>query len=168
MSEQQTPTPAEAIPGGVTNPATPAGTDAESGRGTSEAPKTSEAPATPEPPKPVEPDYKALYEKMTADLEAATERGQEAGVEADELRAQVSLLQEQALRDRVASEYALPPALAKLVQGGDEAAVRAHAAELAAIAAPKPLHGAGGLTPDAPKAFNPDELAASLLSPGGF
>ncbi|MGW2398509.1 hypothetical protein ACWCYY_18345 [Kitasatospora sp. NPDC001664] len=160
MSEQQTPTPAEAIPGGVAHPATEAGTDGQSGRGTG-APET---PATPEPPKPVEPDYKALYEKMTADLEAANERGQEAGVEADELRAQVALLQEQALRDRISAEYALPPALARLVQGGDEESVRKHAEELAAVAAPKPELGRGGLTPDAPAKLSPEELARKALA----
>lgn len=56
-------------------------------------------------------------------------------------------LQEQALRDRIAAEYALPPVLAALVQGGDEAEVRKHAEALAAVAAPRPLLGAGGLTP---------------------
>ncbi|WP_043479049.1 hypothetical protein [Kitasatospora sp. MBT66] len=143
MTEQaptpETPTPAEAIPGGVVNPATP--------------PATTEAPA-PAPqveegtaPKPVEPDYRALYEKMQADLDATRERSTEAGVEADELRAQVAQLQEQGLRDRIAAEYALPPVLAALVQGGDEDTVRKHAEALAAVAAPKPLLGAGGLTP---------------------
>ncbi|WP_369185060.1 hypothetical protein [Streptomyces sp. Y1] len=88
-----------------------------------------------------------MHEKIQADLDTARERGQEAGVEADELRAQVAQLQEQALRDRIAAEYALPPVLAALVQGGDEASVRAHAERLAAVAAPKPLLGAGGLTP---------------------
>ncbi|MFJ1756005.1 hypothetical protein [Kitasatospora sp. NPDC088134] len=138
MSEQQseTPTPAEAIPGGVVNPATPP------------APPEPETPAEESvAPKPVEPDYRALYEKMQADLDATRERSTEAGVEADELRAQVAQLQEQALRDRIAAEYALPPVLAALVQGGDEDTVRAHAEQLAAVAAPKPLLGAGGLTP---------------------
>ncbi|MFJ7909030.1 hypothetical protein [Kitasatospora sp. NPDC096204] len=138
----ETPTPAEAIPGGVAHPDTPP------------APEQSEGPAvesgeqTPAAPVPTEPDYKALYEKIQADLETARERGQEAGVEADELRAQVAQLQEQALRDRIAAEYALPPVLAALVQGGDEATVRKHAEALAAVAAPKPLLGAGGLTPN--------------------
>ncbi|MBO1414467.1 hypothetical protein [Streptomyces sp. FH025] len=137
----ETPTPAEVIPGGVVNPATP--------------PAITEQPATPAlagsqesaAPKPVEPDYRALYEKMQADLDTARERGQEAGVEADELRAQVAQLQEQVLRDRIAAEYALPPVLAALVQGSDEAAVRQHAEQLAVVAAPKPVLGAGGLTP---------------------
>ncbi|GAA1403227.1 hypothetical protein GCM10009639_47710 [Kitasatospora putterlickiae] len=139
--ETPTPTPAEAIPGGVAHPDTPP------------------VPEEPEPqaaqgeesaaPAPVEPDYKALYEKMQADLDATRERSTEAGVEADELRAQVAQLQEQALRDRIAAEYALPPVLAALVQGGDEAAVRKHAEALAAVAAPKPVLGAGGLTPHA-------------------
>ncbi|GGQ68010.1 hypothetical protein [Kitasatospora griseola] len=129
----ETPAPAEAIPGGVAHPDTPP-TEPEP-----------EAPA----PKPSEPDYRALYEKMQADLDATRERGQEAGVEADELRAQVAQLQEQAMRDRIAAEYALPPVLAALVQGGDEDAVRRHAEQLAAVAAPKPLLGAGGLTPHA-------------------
>ncbi|MFI2609667.1 hypothetical protein [Kitasatospora sp. NPDC018619] len=138
----ETPTPAEAIPGGVAHPDTPpTEPQPEAPAPTEEGGEESAAPA------PVEPDYKALYEKMQADLEATRERGQEAGVEADELRAQVAQLQEQALRDRIAAEYALPPVLAALVQGGDEAAVRAHAEQLAAVAAPKPLLGAGGLTP---------------------
>ncbi|MFE2410836.1 hypothetical protein ACFXDE_21080 [Kitasatospora sp. NPDC059408] len=136
MSE--TPTPAEAIPGGVVNPATPPAEPQP------EAPAGGEESAA---PKPVEPDYRALYEKMQADLDATRERSTEAGVEADELRAQVAQLQEQALRDRIAAEYALPPVLAALVQGGDEATVRQHAEQLAAVAAPKPLLGAGGLTP---------------------
>ncbi|KOV10154.1 hypothetical protein ADK60_38550 [Streptomyces sp. XY431] len=139
----ETPTPAEAIPGGVVNPATPPAT-----------PEQPEAPApegepTPAAPVPAEPDYKALYEKIQADLDATRERSTEAGVEADELRAQVAQLQEQALRDRIAAEYALPPVLAALVQGGDEDTVRKHAEALAAVAAPKPLLGAGGLTPHA-------------------
>ncbi|WP_327065942.1 hypothetical protein [Kitasatospora sp. NBC_01302] len=141
MSEQSTtPTPAEAIPGGVANPATPpAASEPEA-----PAPQArEESPA----PAPAEPDYKALYEKMQADLTATRERSNESGVEADELRAQVAQLQEQALRDRIAAEYALPPVLAALVQGGDEAAVRKHAEALATVAAPKPLLGAGGLTP---------------------
>ncbi|MGW3177762.1 hypothetical protein ACWDD9_00665 [Kitasatospora sp. NPDC001119] len=141
MSETPTPTPAEAIPGGVAHPDT--------------LPAVAEQPEAPAPeggeesavPRPVEPDYRALYEKMQADLDATRERSTEAGVEADELRAQVAQLQQQALRDRIAAEYALPPVLAALVQGGDEAAVRAHAEQLAAVAAPKPLLGAGGLTP---------------------
>ncbi|MFI9786822.1 hypothetical protein ACIHEI_25455 [Kitasatospora sp. NPDC051984] len=127
----ETPTPAEAIPGGVAHPDTPP------------APEEPEAPA----PKPAEPDYRALHEKMQADLDATRERSTEAGVEADELRAQVTQLQEQAMRDRIAAEYALPPVLASLVQGGNEDAVRQHAEQLAAVAAPKPLLGAGGLTP---------------------
>ncbi|WP_406087410.1 hypothetical protein [Kitasatospora purpeofusca] len=136
---EQTPTPAEAIPGGVVNPATvPAAAEPQP-----EAP----APQVEEVPAPVEPDYKALYEKIQADLESTRERSTEAGVEADELRAQVAQLQEQALRDRIAAEYALPPVLAALVQGGDEAEVRKHAEALAAVAAPRPLLGAGGLTP---------------------
>ncbi|MCX4751449.1 hypothetical protein OG455_39125 [Kitasatospora sp. NBC_01287] len=153
MSEQhETPTPAEAIPGGVVNPATPPATPAP------EAPAPeAPAPEAPAPevgeesavPKPAKPDYRALYEKMQADLTATRERSNEAGVEADELRAQVAQLQEQALRDRIAAEYALPPVLAALVQGGDEAAIRQHAEALATVAAPKPLLGAGGLTPHA-------------------
>ncbi|MFF4922903.1 MULTISPECIES: hypothetical protein [unclassified Kitasatospora] len=142
MSEQsETPTPAEAIPGGVAHPDTPPATPEP------EADPAAEGGEESAVPKPVEPDYRALYEKIQADLDATRERGQEAGVEADELRAQVAQLQEQALRDRIAAEYALPPVLAALVQGGDEAAVRAHAEQLAAVAAPKPLLGAGGLTP---------------------
>ncbi|WP_051742901.1 hypothetical protein [Kitasatospora sp. MBT66] len=141
---EQTPTPSEAIPGGVANPATPPSTaPAVEPPAEAPAPQGEESPA----PKPVEPDYKALYEKMQADLDATRERSTEAGVEADELRAQVAQLQEQGLRDRIAAEYALPPVLAALVQGSDEAAVRAHAEQLAAVAAPKPLLGAGGLTP---------------------
>ncbi|WP_328953666.1 hypothetical protein [Kitasatospora purpeofusca] len=141
MPEQQTetPTPAEAIPGGVVNPATPPATP--------EAPAPEGGEQTPAAPVPVEPDYKVLYERLNADLDATRERSTEAGVEADELRAQVAQLQEQGLRDRIAAEYALPPVLAALVQGGDEAAVRKHAEALAAVAAPKPLLGAGGLTP---------------------
>ncbi|MFJ5233967.1 hypothetical protein ACIQBJ_29200 [Kitasatospora sp. NPDC088391] len=141
----ETPTPAEAIPGGVVNPATPPASEPEQ----PEAPAAESTEQTPAAPAPVEPDYKALYEKMQADLDATRERSTEAGVEADELRAQVAQLQEQALRDRIAAEYALPPVLAALVQGADEAAVRAHAEQLAAVAAPKPLLGAGGLTPHA-------------------
>ncbi|WP_051742947.1 hypothetical protein [Kitasatospora sp. MBT66] len=140
MSEQ-TPTPAEAIPGGVVNPATPPAVEPKP---EAPAPQGEESPAAPAP---VEPDYKALYERLNADLETTRERSTEAGVEADELRAQVAQLQEQALRDRIAAEYALPPVLAALVQGGDEAAVRKHAEALATVAAPKPLLGAGGLTP---------------------
>ncbi|WP_031067035.1 hypothetical protein [Streptomyces sp. NRRL WC-3742] len=138
----ETPTPAEAIPGGVVNPATPPAAPVPV-----ELTDAQENSSEPIVPKPGEPDYKALYEKMQADLDTARERGQEAGVEADELRAQVAQLQEQALRDRIAAEYALPPVLAALVQGSDEAAVREHAEQLAAVAAPKPLLGAGGLTP---------------------
>ncbi|MGW2539387.1 hypothetical protein ACWC5I_00565 [Kitasatospora sp. NPDC001574] len=134
----ETPTPTEAIPGGVVNPATPP---------TALEPETPQGGQESTAPKPVEPDYRALYEKMQADLDATRERSTEAGVEADELRAQVAQLQEQALRDRIAAEYALPPVLAALVQGGDEAAVRKHAEALATVAAPKPLLGAGGLTP---------------------
>ncbi|MFD0400155.1 hypothetical protein ACFVHI_18995 [Kitasatospora sp. NPDC127121] len=135
-----TPTPAEAIPGGVVHPDTPPAAPEPEGP---PADGGQESPA----PVPAEPDYKALWEKMQADLAATRERSDEAGVEADELRAQVAQLQEQALRDRIAAEYALPPVLAALVQGGDEAAVRQHAEALAAVAAPKPLMGAGGLTP---------------------
>ncbi|MFD4658800.1 hypothetical protein ACFWP2_24570 [Kitasatospora sp. NPDC058444] len=137
----ETPIPAEAIPGGVMNPATPPATPEP----VPEAPEGGEQ--TPATPTPTEPDYKVLYEKIQADLDTARERGQEAGVEADELRAQVAQLQEQALRERIAAEYALPPVLAALVQGSDEAAVRAHAEQLATVAAPKPVLGAGGLTP---------------------
>ncbi|MFJ7275315.1 hypothetical protein [Kitasatospora sp. NPDC098663] len=137
----ETPTPAEAIPGGVAHPDTPPATPEP------EAPAVESGEQSPAAPAPVEPDYKALYERLNADLDATRERSTEAGVEADELRAQVAQLQEQALRDRIASEYALPPVLAQLVQGGDEAAIRAHAEQLAAVAAPKPLLGAGGLTP---------------------
>lgn len=146
MSEQhsQTPTPAEAIPGGVVHPATaPAAEESVDLTSSQENSSEPNAPA----PVPAEPDYKALYEKMQADLTATRERSNESGVEADELRAQVAQLQEQALRDRIAAEYALPPVLAALVQGGDEAAVRKHAEALATVAAPKPLLGAGGLTP---------------------
>ncbi|MER7705459.1 hypothetical protein ABTX81_21525 [Kitasatospora sp. NPDC097605] len=144
---EQTPTPSEAVPGGVVNPATPPAPEqpeelTDSQENSSEA-TGEQAPA----PTPTEPDYKALYEKMQADLDATRERSTEAGVEADELRAQVAQLQEQALRDRIAAEYALPPVLAALVQGGDEDTVRKHAEALAAVAAPKPLLGAGGLTP---------------------
>ncbi|MFF2544719.1 hypothetical protein ACFVUY_19370 [Kitasatospora sp. NPDC058063] len=136
----EAPTPAEAIPGGVAHPDTPHASEE------SKAPAPEggeEGPA----PKPVEPDYRALYEKIQAELDTARERGQEAGVEADELRAQVAQLQEQALRGRIAAEYALPPVLAALVQGSDEAAVRAHAEQLATVAVPKPVPAAGGLTP---------------------
>ncbi|WP_441248948.1 hypothetical protein [Kitasatospora sp. McL0602] len=150
----ETPTPADVKPGGVENPANP--------------PK----PEVPETPKPSEPDYKALYEKSQGDLAELGERvtaangeKDEAGIEADELRAQVTHLQEKALRDRIAAEYNLPPVLAKLVQGGDEAAVRAHAEELAAVADPKPVLGSGGLTPAAPKKFDPDEVARRALAP---
>ncbi|MFB8167319.1 hypothetical protein ACFC60_05105 [Kitasatospora purpeofusca] len=146
---EQTPTPAEAIPGGVVNPATPPAPE-EPVELTGSQEYSSEATGEPIPaPVPAEPDYKALYEKMQADLDATRQRSTEAGVEADELRAQVAQLQEQGLRDRIAAEYALPPVLAALVQGGDEAAVRKHAEALAAVAAPKPLLGAGGLTPHA-------------------
>ncbi|MFF2619835.1 hypothetical protein [Kitasatospora sp. NPDC058046] len=62
--------------------------------------------------KEVTPDYRELYEKVRADLDATRERSDEA----DELRAEVARLQEQAVRDRIAAEYALPPVLAALVQ----------------------------------------------------
>ncbi|MFF2618628.1 hypothetical protein [Kitasatospora sp. NPDC058046] len=77
------------------------------------------------------PDYKELYERMQADLDATRERSDETGIEADELRAEVARLQEQAIRDRIAAEYALPPVLAALVQGG-EAAVCQPAEQLVA------------------------------------
>ncbi|MEU3572811.1 hypothetical protein AB0E96_30965 [Kitasatospora sp. NPDC036755] len=63
------------------------------------------------------------------------------------IRPNATNVQEQALRDRVAGECAPPPVLAALVQGGEEAAVRAHAEQPAAVAAPNPVLGAGGLTP---------------------
>ncbi|MFD4397851.1 hypothetical protein [Kitasatospora sp. NPDC058478] len=151
-----TPTPAEAIPGGVVHPATPPAVPepealpAADGGGNASVNLTEPPAADGEeggPARALGPDYKELYERMQADLAATRERSDEAGVEADELRAQVAQLQERALRDRIAAEYALPPVLAALVQGGDEAAVRQHAEALAAVAAPKPLLGAGGLTP---------------------
>ncbi|WP_441247037.1 hypothetical protein [Kitasatospora sp. McL0602] len=147
-----TPTPAEAIPGGVVHPETPPAPD-----------PVAEAETPEGDPRDAELAY------LRADLETMEGRHHEAATEADELRWKAVDDANAAASEMVIAGYSDLPAFAveaartaaRYLGSGEE--LRALCENLAEACTPRPVLGKGGLTPDAPPRPDAATIAARAM-----
>ncbi|MFJ2780942.1 hypothetical protein [Kitasatospora sp. NPDC087315] len=145
------PTPAEAIPGGVAHPDTPAQRDAVP----TPAPEA-EPGSRPEP----EPDPRdARIADLEAELAHVREEHSGASVEADELPHQAAEDTRRTEVEQVITAYSLPPFAADAARAaGPFVDLDALCRNLAEATTPRPLFGTGGLDPTTTRQARPPGL----------
>ncbi|WP_116210092.1 hypothetical protein [Streptomyces olivoreticuli] len=142
----QAPTPAEAFGGKEPAPADP---------------PTPEPAPTGEPAEPAV-DYRALYEKAQAEARTLADAVKTADAEAAGLKDRLAHLEVSVIRQQEAARVNLPADLAARLQGETPEEIAADARTLAALVAPKPVTGKGGLDPDAPAEHDPEAITRRI------
>lgn len=139
-------------------------------------------PPTPEPASPAAPtepgartgdstDYKALYQALKGDLDAARTKelaAESFRAEAEDAALRVEMLQRDLLCRDVAARYGLPPELAARLQGATDAEIDADAKKLSALVGGNSSGlGRGGLDPSSePLEMDPRKLAEQISKAG--
>ncbi|MEV4434802.1 hypothetical protein [Streptomyces sp. NPDC049585] len=146
--------------------ATPAPTPAEVFGGKEPAPAPAEPPAV-EPAPAGEPaeaavDYRALYEKAQAEARTFADAAKAADAEAAGYKSQLAEMEVSVIRHQEAARVNLPADLAERLQGATPEEIAADARKLAALVAPKPVTGKGGLEPDAPAEQDPEAITRRI------
>ncbi|MEV7596758.1 hypothetical protein AB0O91_05150 [Kitasatospora sp. NPDC089797] len=150
------PTPAEAVPGGIVHPDTPAQRDA------APIPAPEAEPGSRPEPEPDPRDARIAY--LEAELAGLGDRHNLAAIEADELRHQAAEDARRAEAEQVISGYSLPPFAADAARAaGPFVDLDALCRNLAEATTPRPLFGSGGLDPTVPAKPDHQAIAERLM-----
>ncbi|MEW2033133.1 hypothetical protein [Streptomyces sp. XH2] len=148
------------------SPGAPAPTPTEVFGGKEPAAVPAEPPAAePTPagePAEVTVDYRALYEKAQAEARALADAAKAADAEVASFKSRLAEMEVSVLRHQEAARVNLPADLAARLKGETAAEIAADARKLAALVAPKPVTGKGGLEPDAPAEHDPEAITRRI------
>ncbi|MBO0654074.1 hypothetical protein J1792_15215 [Streptomyces triculaminicus] len=107
-------------------------------------------------------DYRALYEKAQAEARALADAAKAADAEAADYKNRLAEMEVSVLRHQEAARVNLPADLAARLRGETPEEIAADARKLAALVAPKPVTGKGGLEPDAPAEHDPEAITRRI------